>query len=72
MKIVSTEKIVNKFVEEYTETVQDVKIVENMHKCSSFILHIVLFSILLTINVGIGSYFFYSHCFLKKYITRET
>ena len=51
-------KIVDKFVEEYTETVQEVKIVENMHKCNSFILHIVLFSILLTINVGIGSYFF--------------
>ena len=51
-------KIVDKLVEECTETVEEVKIVENMHKCNSCILYIVLFSILLTINVGIGSYFF--------------
>ena len=54
----SRKKIVDKLVEECTETVEEVKIVENMHKCNSCILYIVLFSILLTINVGIGSYFF--------------
>ena len=37
-----------------------------MHKCSSCTLYIVLFSILFTINVGIGTYFVYSHWYLKK------
>ena len=34
---------------------------ENKHKCSSCTLCIVLFSIIFTINVGIGSYFVYFH-----------
>ena len=59
-------KIVDKLVEECTETVEEVKIAENMHKCNSCILYIALFSILLTINVGIGTYFFYSHWYLKN------
>ena len=65
-KIVSVEKIVHKLVEECIENLEEVKLVkitlaedENQHKSSSCILHIVLFSIIFTINVGIGTYFFY-------------
>ena len=57
------EKIAAKLVEECTETVEEVKLAnitsvqnENKHKCSSCRLLIVLFSILFTINVGIGTY----------------
>ena len=39
---------------------------ENKHKCSSCTLYIVLFSIVFTINVGIGTYFVY-----YKYINRN-
>ena len=39
---------------------------ENKHKCSSCMLHIVLFSISFTINVGIGTSFVY-----YKYINRD-
>ena len=58
--------MVDKLLEECTETVEEVKIAENTHKCNCFVLCIVLFSILLTINVGIGTYFVYSHWYLKK------
>ena len=65
MKIVSAEKkLVDKLVEECTETVEEVKtakitLVEdkNKYKCSPCTLYIVLFSILFTINIGIGTYF---------------
>ena len=40
---------------------------EHKHKCSSCTLYIVLFCIIFTINIGIGTYFVYSHWFLKKY-----
>ena len=40
---------------------------ENKHKCISCTLYIVLFSIIFTINVGIGIYFVYSHRYLKNY-----
>ena len=72
-------KLVDKLVEECTENVEEVKLVkitlveaENKHrnKCSSCTLYIVLFSIIFTINVGIGSYFFYFHWYLKKDVTR--
>ena len=43
---------------------------KNNHKCSSCTLYIVLFSIILTINVGIGSYFLYFHWYLKEDVTR--
>ena len=64
-------KIADKLVEECTETVEEVKIVkmtlaenENKYKCTS---HIVLFSIIFTINIGIGTYFvFHFCCYLKK------
>ena len=63
-------KLVDKLVEECTKTVEEVKIAENqnenMHKCNSCTLYIVLFSILVAISVGIGTYFVYSHWYLKK------
>ena len=43
---------------------------ENKNKYSSCMLCIVLFSILFTINVGIGTYFVYFHWYLKKDVTR--
>ena len=47
-------------MEECTETVEEVKIVgKNEDKCSSCMLHIVLFSIFFTISIGIGVYFVY-------------
>ena len=58
-------KLVDKLVEECIETVEKVKIAENKnentYKCNSCTLYIVLFSILFTINVGIGAYFAYFH-----------
>ena len=50
----------DKLIEECNEIVDEVKIVgKNEDKCSSCILHIVLFSIFFTINVGITTYFAY-------------
>ena len=43
---------------------------ENKQKCSSCTLCIVLFSIIFTINTGIGIYFVYSHWYLKNYDAR--
>ena len=70
-------KIVDKLVEECIETVKEVKLAktslsedENKHKCSSCTLYIVLFSIIFTINVGIGSYFLYFYWCLNKDVTR--
>ena len=69
-------KLVDKLVEECTETVEEVKLAkitlsedENKHKCSSCTLYIVLFSIIFTIDVGIGTCFAYkymNHWYLKK------
>ena len=60
------EKMVDKLVHECAEFVEEVKLAkitltknENKHKCSSCTLHIVLFSILFTINVEIGVYVVY-------------
>ena len=60
-------------VGECTENVEKVSLAKitsaedkNMHKSSSFTLYIVLFLILFTINTGIGRYFHYFHCYLKK------
>ena len=59
-------KLVDKLVDECTENLKDVKLAkitlakdENKHKnkCSSCTLYIVLFLIIFTINVGIGTYF---------------
>ena len=64
---------VSKLVEQCTENVEEVKVAkitlaedENKHKCSSCTLHIVLFSIFFTRNVGIGSYFLCFYWYLNK------
>ena len=66
-------KLVDKLAVECTEDIKEVTLTnittaehENKHKCSSCTLYIVLFSILFTINVGIGTYFVYFHWYLKK------
>ena len=72
MKIVSAEKkMVDKLVEECTVTSEEVKLPKitkdkNKHKCSSCTPCIVLFSIIFTINVRIGTYFLYFYGVLKK------
>ena len=43
---------------------------ESTRGCSSCTLYIVLFSIILTIGIGIGSYFLYFYWYLKKDVTR--
>ena len=67
------EKIVDKLVEECAETVEEMKLTkvtsaenESVGKCSSCTLYIVLFSIIFTVNIGIATYFVYSHWWLKK------
>ena len=59
-------KFVDKLIEEDTENVEEVKLTnmtlaenKNKHKCSSCTLYIVLFSIIFTVNAGIGTYFVY-------------
>ena len=66
--------MVDKLIEECNENIdEEVKILDKSEdKCSSCILYIVLFSILFTINVGIGAYFVYFRGCLKKMFTRET
>ena len=66
-----------KLVHECSETVEEVKIAkitlaknENKYKSNSCTLYIALFSILFTINVGMGAYFVYFHWYLKKDVTR--
>ena len=61
--------MVDELVEECTENIDEVKIAcQNNHKnkCSSCMLYIVLFSIIFTINIGIGAYFVY-----YKYMNRD-
>ena len=81
MKLVSAgKKLVDKLVVECTENIDEVKIAEvtltkNMRKYSSCILHIVLFSIVFTINVGIGTYFVYNkymNVFWYDYVYQTT
>ena len=57
-------KIVDKLIEECTETVKEAKI-ENTCTHNSCTLYIVLFFIFFTINIGIGAYFVYLHWYLK-------
>ena len=66
-------KIVHKIVDECDETVEEVKLAKitsaknnKKRKCSPCTLYNVLFSILFTINVGIGIYFTYFYWYLKK------
>ena len=67
------EKLVDKLFEECTDTVEEVKLAKislsedkNKHKCSFCTLYIVLFSIIFTVNIRIGTYFVYLHWYLKK------
>ena len=59
-------RLVDKLVDECTETVEKVEIAKNMRKCDSCMLWIALLSINFTINVRIGTYFVYFHWCLKK------
>ena len=67
-------KLVDKLVDECTETVEEVKLSQitlaengNSAKSSSCTVYTVLFWIFLTITVGgIGAYFLYFHGYLKK------
>ena len=68
--------MIEKLVDECTETIDEEKIVsKSKNKCNSCILHIVLFSIFFTINVGIGAYFAYykyinTRIVIKKNVSR--
>ena len=66
-------KLADKLVEECTETNSEIKLAkitlaenENKHKRNSCTLYSVLFSIVFTINVGVGTYFVY-----YKYMNRN-
>ena len=73
-------KLVDKLVDECTETIEEVKLAEitcaendNNYKCSSCTVYTVLFWIFFTINVGgIGAYFIYFRGYLRNMFTRET
>ena len=73
-------KLVDKLVDECTETVEEVKLAKitlaekkNSYKCSSCTVYTVLFWIFFIINVGgIGAYFVHFHGYLKKMFTSET
>ena len=54
-------RLVDKLIEECKKNIdEEVKILDkNEDKCSSCILHIVLFSIFFTIDIGIAIYFIY-------------
>ena len=62
--------MVDKLIEECNENIEvkiaDCNSVENLHKCSSCTLYIVLLSIIYTINIGIATYFAY-----YKYMNRN-
>ena len=65
-KLKCRKKLVDKLAEECTETIKEVKLAkitlaenENKHKGSSCTLYIVLFSMIFTIDMGIGTYFVY-------------
>ena len=60
-KLYIEKRLVSKLVEECNETIdKEVEIIDNnTNKCNSCIKYIVLFSIFLTINTGIGAYFAY-------------
>ena len=73
-------KLADKLVEEYTENVEEVKLAkinlaehENNQKCSSCTRYIVLFSIIFTVNIGIGTYFIYHKYmnYVKKTSAKE-
>ena len=66
-------KLVDKLVEECTGNIEKTKLIEktlakNEHenKFSSCGVYIVLLSIILAFNIGIGTHFVYCHWYLKK------
>ena len=60
---ICNKRLVNKLVEECNETIDEEKLTpaenENSHKCKSWTVYIVLFSILFIISVEIGAHFVY-------------
>ena len=71
----SRKKLVDKLIEECTQIVEEVKLAritsaESRCGCSSCTLYTVLFSIIFTVNIGVGSYFLYFHWNLKNDLTR--
>ena len=70
-------KLVDQIVDECTETVEEVKLAKttlaenkNNNKCSSCTVYIVLMIVVLTISVGIGTYFVYYNWSLVKNASR--
>ena len=65
-------KLVDKLVEECIENADEVKITEiTENKCnSSCTIYVLIIAIVFTICIGIGSYFVYSHWYLKNDDTR--
>ena len=65
-------RLADKLVEERTDNIDETEIAEimlteNIHKCSSCVLYIVLFSIIFTTNIRVGTYFvYYKYMNLKK------
>ena len=59
-------KLVDKLIEECTDGEEIDNENEQKHRYSSCTVYIVLFSIILAINIGIGTYFVYFHWYLKK------
>ena len=70
-------KLVDKLVDECIENVEEVKRAKitsakegkDKHKCSSCTPYMMLFAILFTMNIGIGSCFLYFHWYLKEDVT---
>ena len=72
MKIVRLqEKLVDKLVEECTENSDEAKITEiTENKCkSSCTIYVVIIAIDFSFCIGIGTYFLYSHWYLKNDVT---
>ena len=69
-------KLVDKLVAECTENIDEVKIakitlVGHENACVfSYIIYVILAVIAFAISIGIGAYFTYSPCYLKKDVTR--
>ena len=62
-------RLVDKLVEECTKSIDEVeitRITQDENKCSYCMIYIVLFSIIFTINIGIGTYFTYYKCMSRN------
>ena len=61
-------RLIDELAEECTENIEETRLVENEHenKCSSSIVYIVLFLIIIAINIGMAIYFIYSRWYPKK------